>query len=81
MRFLIAAVALVAAAPAFADSTAGTVLAFDSKTNVLTLSDRTVWYLPAGLFPADAGVGDLIAIDYTTSGEDGIRSIDAIRRY
>ena len=81
MRILLAAVAIVAAAPAFADATSGTVTAFDGKSNVLTLSDKTVWYLPAGLFPADTAAGDRVAIDYSTAGEDGIVSIDAIRRY
>ncbi len=81
MRILIAAVAIVAAAPAFADATSGTVRSFDGKANILTLSDKTVWYLPAGLFPADVTVGDRIAIGYNTAGEDGIVSIDTIRRY
>lgn len=81
MRIMIAAIAIFAAVPAFADSTSGTVRSFDAKANVLTLSDKTVWYLPSGLFPADADVGDRIAIDYHSAGEDGIVSIDTISRY
>ena len=81
MRILFAAAFIVAAAPAFADATSGTVQSFDGKANILTLSDKTVWYLPAGLFPADTGAGDRVAIDYTTAGEDGLVSIQSISRY
>ena len=45
MRTILAAAFLAAATPAMADTTAGTVFAFDTKTMTLVMEDRTIWQL------------------------------------
>lgn len=82
MRLMIAATAAALfALPAFADETQGQILAYDRVAHVLVLSDKTVWTLPATLeVPADLVAGETIKLVYTTSGEDGVKSIDALTR-
>ncbi|SMX38868.1 hypothetical protein MAA8898_01760 [Maliponia aquimaris] len=82
MRPMIAAaVAVLFALPALADETQGQILAYDRVSNILVLSDKTVWQLPATLeVPADLVAGDSVKLVYTTSGEDGVKSIDALTR-
>ncbi|MDU8943470.1 hypothetical protein [Ovoidimarina sediminis] len=82
MRTLLVAACLVTvAAPAFADETEGHVLAFDRKDHVLVMADMTVWTLPSDLMvPADLGAGDRVHIVYTSDGDNGWKSIDALHR-
>ena len=82
MRLVItAAVAALFALPAYADETKGEILAYDRQANILVLSDKTVWQLPATLdVPADLAAGDTVQLVYTTLGEDGLSTIDALTR-
>ncbi|MBY5988055.1 hypothetical protein [Roseovarius atlanticus] len=82
MRIIIAtALAAFAALPAFADQTQGNVVSFDRATNVLVLSDKTVWYIPGDIaLPVDLAAGDRLQFDYDTAGEDGLTKIHAITR-
>lgn len=69
------------AAPAQADETTGTILAYDRLANLLVLTDRTVWELsPDLLVPSDLAAGDRVRIDFTAAGEDGISSIETLER-
>lgn len=80
-KSLVAALAVVAAFPAFADETEGLVEAFDRQANVLVLTDKTVWFVPEDIaLPEDFGRGDRVLIDYETAGEDGLTSIDGLTR-
>ena len=80
---LVAALALVAAAPAAlaSDALEGTVLAFDRVARVLVMSDRSVVPLDnlQGEVPEDLVAGDRIAIGYE-SDEDGISVVHSIER-
>ncbi len=80
MRILFAA-ALLAAAPAFADETTGTILAFDRVDGVIVLNDKTVWELAADVaVPEDLAAGDMITLVYETAGEEGLTKIDSVTR-
>lgn len=80
MRILFAA-ALLAAAPAFADETTGTILAFDRVDWVIVLNDKTVWELAADVaVPEDLAAGDKITLVYETAGEEGLTKIDSVTR-
>lgn len=81
MRILIAVAAIVAATPALADKTSGTVLAFDRQSDIIVMSDKTIWQLaPTTLIPADLAAGDKITIEYTSLGDDGIASVDKLTK-
>ncbi|MCC1494695.1 hypothetical protein [Cognatishimia sp. F0-27] len=82
MRTLFAAaLAALVAAPVVADETTGLVLAHDRLSNVLVLTDLTVWSLPSDLMiPADLGAGDRVILTFNSEGEDGISTIDALER-
>ncbi len=82
MRTIVAAaLALLVAAPAIADTTEGLILAFDRKDGVIIMADKTVWPMPDGLvIPFDLGAGDRILIDFTSDGDNGVVSIDEITR-
>ncbi|SNR81789.1 hypothetical protein [Puniceibacterium sediminis] len=76
---LIASLLAVSAVPAFADSTSGTVVAFDRKANVLVLDDKTVWSLETlKSVPEDLKSGDVIMIDFTSNADNGWGKINAI---
>ena len=81
MRVLLTSAALLAARPAFADETSGTVLAYDRVAHVLVLDDKTVWSLPGDLIlPDDLVAGDTITIDFQTAGDNGVGKINSITR-
>ncbi|RYH02217.1 hypothetical protein EU805_10200 [Salipiger sp. IMCC34102] len=80
MRTAILALALLAT-PAFADSTSGTVLAFDRVDMILVMKDRTVWELPSDLeLPEDLKANDRIVIDWDTNGDNGVGTFNSITR-
>jgi hypothetical protein len=69
------------ALPAFADSTGGTVIAFDRVENVIVLDDKTIWYIPTTVaLPEDLVAGDEILIDYISNGDNGVGSYRSITR-
>ncbi|QFS82590.1 hypothetical protein FIU97_07190 [Roseivivax sp. THAF40] len=80
MRSLIAAIFIAAVAtPVIADSTTGTVLAFDRKANVIVLTDKTVWSLETlEEVPADLKAGDVIEIDFRSNADNGWDKINAV---
>ena len=84
MRLLksLALLAVLAATPAHADSTTGTVVAFDRVDLVLVLEDKTIWEIvPADLaLPDDLKAGDEITIDFESAGESGVGKINSITR-
>lgn len=81
MRALLLAVAIFAAAPALADETTGTILAFDRVAGLLVFEDKTVWQIADSVeVPEDLVAGDRIRVVYTTAGEDGLTSIDSLTR-
>ncbi|MEC5292077.1 hypothetical protein VSX64_15335 [Aurantimonas sp. C2-6-R+9] len=82
MRTVIAMAILgvMAASPAFADSTTGTVAAFDRVDHILVLNDKTIWDLSPviDLVPEDLRSGDKIKITYTSAGDNGWGKVDSI---
>lgn len=77
--FLTTVLLIAAAAPAFADSTQGTVVAFDRVAKVLVLADKTVWSLETlKEIPADLKSGDAVTIDFTSNADNGWGKINAI---
>ena len=80
MRSLIAAALLaVTAVPAFADSTQGTVLAFDRVANVIVLEDKTVWSLETlKIVPEGLKAGDMVEINFTSNADNGWGRINAV---
>ena len=76
---VIAALAALAATPALADTTAGTVYTFDAKTNVLVMSDQSVWHLGDDTIRPEAmKTGDKVIIAFTSAGDDGVVSIEMV---
>ena len=82
MRLLALAAALTAIAlPAVADSTSGTILAFDRVERIIVMTDKTVWELPQGLeLPEKLMAGDRITIDFDSNGDSGVGSYNSITR-
>jgi hypothetical protein len=81
MRTLFATLLLVAATPALADETTGTILAFDRQADVIVMTDNTVWQLsPKTLIPADLAAGDTITIIFTNTGENGVGNVTELRK-
>ena len=80
MRSLIAAALLaVTAVPAFADSTQGTVLAYDRVANVIVLEDKTVWSLETlKIVPEGLKAGDMVEINFTSNADNGWGRINAV---
>ncbi|MFZ5963301.1 hypothetical protein ACOXXX_10145 [Thalassococcus sp. BH17M4-6] len=77
--FLVSALLASAALPAFADSTQGTVLAFDRVANVMVLTDKTVWSLETlDVVPADLKAGDVVEIDFHSNADNGWDKINAV---
>ena len=73
MRLLpLALAALIAATPALADSTTGTIAAYDRQANVIVMKDKTIWRLaPETLVPANLEAGDVVRIEYASNGDSG----------
>jgi hypothetical protein len=81
MRTLIAALLIATAAPAFADTTTGTIVAFDRQADIIVMGDKTIWQLnPDTLIPADLAAGDTVTIEFTSTGDDGVKSVDALKK-
>ena len=82
MRYLLAFAAFAAlATPALADSTTGTVVAFDRVANVVVMEDKTIWQLSAEtVVPEGLVAGDTITITFTSLGDDGVKSVDVIEK-
>ncbi len=79
MRTLLAVAFLAAATSALADTTAGTVFTYDAKSMTLTMEDNTVWQLgPTTVLPETLETGDKIVIDFTSDGDNGVVSVEAI---
>ncbi len=69
------------AAPAFADETTGTIVAYDRLSNVLVLNDKTVWILDEKtLVPADLKAGDEITLTFISDGDNGAKPATALVR-
>lgn len=69
----LAALSVLIALPASADTITGRVLAFDRQDLVLVLEDKTVWSLsnPALVLPEGLSAGTIVTIDYQSAGDDG----------
>lgn len=82
MRYLLALAAFAAlATPALADETTGTIVAFDRKANVLVMEDKTIWKLSdQTVIPEDLVAGETIKIIFTSTGDDGVKSVDQLER-
>jgi hypothetical protein len=81
MRVLLAAFLLATALPALADETSGTVRDYDPTTNRLTLTDNSVWLLPASVtLPLNVTPGDKLRIIYVSNADNGWGSISKIER-
>lgn len=76
----VAILGVMAASPALADSTTGTVAAFDRVDHILVLNDKTIWDLSSvvDLVPDNLRSGDKIKIDYTSAGDNGWGKVDSI---
>lgn len=82
MRRLAALLALLAlAAPALADETSGTVLAYDRVAMVIVLDDKTVYQLSDKTEVAENLVaGDMVRIVYAGGGDAGIGAVTSVLR-
>lgn len=71
----------VGASAALADSTEGTVVAYDRKAGIIVLEDKTIWTLEGSEAtpPPDLKAGDSIKIEYESAGDDGVTKIDAVK--
>lgn len=79
MRTLFAAALILAAAPALADDTTGSILAFDRVGGIIVLNDKTVWSLETYSGPAlDLMAGDTVKIDFITAGDNGVGKIVSV---
>lgn len=69
------------AAPALADDTTGTIVAFDRVDKVIVLEDKTTWIFDdkTELSP-DLVAGDVVQIIYTGAADSGIGPIASILR-
>ena len=78
--FLTLGVLSLTAFPALADSTQGSVLAFDRVDKILVLADKTVWDLGllTGNMPDSLKAGDDVVIDFISDGDNGVKSINTI---
>lgn len=80
-NFLLTAALGLAAFPAFADQSEGTILAFDRVAHVIVLTDNSVWNLPADLaVPDGLGQGDQVVFEFESGGENGIAKILSVTR-
>ena len=68
------------AAPAIADETTGEVLAYDRLANRLVLEDRTIWELGSTTVPTDLAAGDVVTVEFTTAGDNGVGTIVSLTR-
>lgn len=77
---VMAILGVMAAGPASADSSTGTVAAFDCFNNILILNDKTIWDLSPviDLVPKNLRSGDKITITYTSAGDNGWGKVDSI---
>jgi hypothetical protein len=82
MRYLLAFAAFAAlATPALADTTTGTIVAFDRVANVIVMEDKTIWQLSADtVVPEGLLAGDSITITFTSLGDDGVKSVDKLEK-
>lgn len=79
MRILLAAALLAIATPVLADQTSGVVLAYDRVDHIIVMEDKTVWPLGANtVVPDDLKAGDAVTIDFTSGGESGVASVEAV---
>jgi hypothetical protein len=79
--FLLSAALGLAAVPALADQSQGTILAFDRLAHVIVLTDKTVWNLPADMaLPGDLAQGDEVSFDFESGGENGMVKIKSMER-
>ncbi|WP_102106912.1 hypothetical protein [Oceaniglobus roseus] len=80
MRSVLAAALLAASTlPALADTTSGTVIAYDRVAKIIVLDDRTVWSLETLKTPPEGlKAGDRVKIDYTSNGDNGWGRINAL---
>jgi hypothetical protein len=68
-------------APAFADETTGTIIAYDRLANVLVLNDKTFWTLGAEtLVPADLKAGDAVTLTFASDGDNGAKPATVLVR-
>ncbi len=81
MRPIVVLALLTLAAPALADKTSGSILAYDRLANVIVLTDKTHWQLnPQTLVPADLAAGDKVTIDFKSDGDNGAGKIFSLTR-
>ena len=81
MRAPMLACLLLAAAPALADETTGTVAAFDRVDRILVLDDKTIWPLQeTTVLPDDLRAGDRVRLDYVGGGDAGVNGVTSVTR-
>ncbi len=80
--FSTAALALtVLSAPAFADETTGSIVAFDRMANVIVLDDKSVWAIdPKAMVPSDLKAGDNVTLTFLSDGDNGAKPVSTVTR-
>ncbi|EAU42634.1 hypothetical protein FP2506_07331 [Fulvimarina pelagi HTCC2506] len=73
---------LLFATAAFADSTAGTVAAFDRVDSIIVLTDKSIWDVSSlkDQLPEGLKAGDKINIVYQSAGDSGVGKLVSIKR-
>lgn len=79
---IVSAATLLFSTIAHADSTGGTVAAFDRVDSIIVLKDKTIWDVAAlkDKLPEGLKAGDKITIDYNSAGDSGVGKLIAITR-
>lgn len=80
MRAVLIAALLLSAAPAMADSVKGTILAFHQVARVIVFIDRSVRAIGAVEVLDNLEPNDVVTIDDTSAGDNGIRRASRIVR-
>ncbi|MEN3793293.1 hypothetical protein [Fulvimarina sp. MAC3] len=73
---------LFSATAAFADTTGGTIAAFDRVDSVIVLTDKSIWDVSSlkDKLPENLKAGDKITIVYKSAGDSGVGKLVSIER-
>ncbi|MER0239486.1 hypothetical protein [Fulvimarina sp. MAC8] len=73
---------VIFATAAFADSTGGTVAAFDRVDSIIVLTDKSIWDVSSlkDNLPENLKAGDKITIVYQSAGDSGVGKLVSIKR-
>ena len=81
VRFALPVLLVAISTPVLADEITATVIAFDRVDHVIVLDDKTAFNVAKPeMIPEGLKAGDTITISYTSDGDNGVKSIEAIEK-